>query len=60
MAELKKLNFVKCHTKACDKACMILKHAHESSQALYAAYEIARAVRSIKKQENKGDKKRSF
>lgn len=59
MAELKKLMFVASHTKACDKTCLILKHAHESSQALYAAYEIARTVRSIQKQsEKKGESKR--
>jgi hypothetical protein len=61
MAGLKKLDFVKCSTRACDKACLILKHTHESSQALYAAYEIARAVRSIKKQkESKSEEKKEF
>lgn len=61
MAGLKKLGFVKCSTRACDKACLILKHTHESSQALYAAYEIARAVRSIKKQkESKNEEKKEF
>jgi hypothetical protein len=55
MADLKKLTFGKIRTRACDKACLILKHAHESSQALYSAYEIARSVRSIKKlSERKG------
>ena len=61
MAELKKLSFVKCHTKACEKACLILKHTHESSQALFAAYGLARAIRSIRKQkETKGDDKKEI
>jgi len=61
MAGLKKLDFVKWSTIACDKACLILKHTHESSQALYAAYEIARAVRSIKKQkESESEEKKEF
>jgi len=61
MAGLKKLTFLKCHTKACERACLILKHTHESSQALYAAYEIARAVRSIGKQKgNQREGKKEF
>jgi len=61
MADLKILTFVESQTEACDKACLILKHTHESSQALYAAYEIARSVRSIKKQtEKKGEGKKDI
>jgi len=61
MTDLKKLTFVETRTEACDKACLILKHTHESSQALYAAYEIARAVRSMKKQsEKKGEGKKEI
>jgi len=39
MADLRKLRFTGSRTEACNKACLILKHAHESSQALYAAHE---------------------
>jgi hypothetical protein len=61
MAGLKKLTFLKCHTEACERASLILKHTHESSQALYMAYELARAVRSIGKQEgNQSEGKKEF
>lgn len=61
MADLKKLTYVKSCTKACEKACLILKHTHESSQALFAAYGLARAIRSIRKQkETKGDDKKEI
>lgn len=61
MSDLKKLTYVKSCTKACEKACLILKHTHESSQALFAAYGLARAIRSIRKQkETKGEDKKEI
>jgi len=61
LADLKKLTYVKSFTKACEKACLILKHTHESSQALFAAYGLARAIRSISKQkETKGEGKKEI
>jgi hypothetical protein len=61
MAGLKNLSFVKCSTRVCDKACLILQHTHESSQALYVAYELARAIRSVQKQrESKSEEKKEF
>lgn len=47
--ELKKLRVKATKTDTCSKACLILKHAHESSQALLTAYRLARMVRSFSK-----------
>lgn len=46
---LKKLKITKTNTEECGKACLILKHSHESSQALLRAYKLARGIRSLLK-----------
>lgn len=49
--DLRKLKVTKTVTEICSKACLILKHTHESSQALLTAYRFARIIRGIEKDE---------
>ena len=51
--ELSRLRFTKTDTEICIKACLILKHSHESSQALLAAYRLARFARMLLKDKNR-------
>ena len=46
---LRKLRLTKTVTDVCSNAFLILKHTHESSQALLTAYKLARAVRGFDK-----------
>jgi len=50
--ELRKLKLTKTDTEICSKACLILRHTHESSQALFSAYRIARFVRSLQRKKS--------
>lgn len=44
---LRKLKVTVTATDQCSKACLILKHTHESSQALLRAYRLLRLIRGI-------------
>lgn len=50
--DLKKLKANKCNSEACTKAYLILKHTHDSSQALLRAYRLARMVRALEKDQD--------